>query len=278
MALPIRISYQRSAGLTALFRDARFFQIIYLSLFLGYGLSFLGWDAQFDRYFIIVSSCLVTQFIGLALTSRKFSSLRSALITALGLCLLLKANEPWTLILGASLAIASKFLIRFKGKHLFNPANFGIVMAVLLTGDAWISPGQWGNNAILVYFFTAAALMVLLKVGRIDTSLTFLIVFGLLEYGRTVLFLGWESEVLVHKLSNGTFLLFTFFMITDPVTTPNAPKARIIWAAIVAGLTFGMTNWFYLHTAPIWALFFISPLTVLLDRWFHHKKFNWKVS
>lgn len=263
------------SAITNFLRDARHFQIVYLSLFLVYGIFFLDWQADLSRYGILLAVCLGVQAIGIQRTGKSWSSLKSALITALGLCLLLKANSVSTLVLGAAVAVGSKFLIRYRGKHLFNPANIGIIIALLLTGDAWVSPGQWGNSTLLVYFFGGAALMVLLKVGRIDTSLAFLGTFAALEYMRTVLFLGWEFEVFAHKMASGTLLLFAFFMITDPMTTPNAPKARILWAAGIAMLTFFLTNWFYVHTAPIWALVIYSPLTVILDRVFVFQQFKW---
>ena len=81
----------------------------------------------------------------------------------------------------ATIAIASKFLIRVRGKHIFNPANIGIVGAMLLTGDAWVSPGQWGAGPALVFLVGAAGLMVVLRVGRIDTSMAFLLTFALLD-------------------------------------------------------------------------------------------------
>ena len=82
--------------------------------------------------------------------------------------LLLKAGSPWVLVLGASVAIASKFFLRIDGKHVFNPGNLGIAAAVLLTGDAWVSPGQWGSGAALVFLVGAAGCMVVLRVGPVS--------------------------------------------------------------------------------------------------------------
>lgn len=256
-------------------RDARHFQIAYLGLFLLIGLSSLGWDLEWKSMSAVIATALTVQTICVYFTTKNYTSWKSALITALGLCLLLKANSIWVLCLAAALAIASKFIIRFNYKHVFNPANFGIILAILLTGEAWISPGQWGSAIILLFIIGVLGFIVLLKVGRLDTSLSFLLTFFLLEYCRTVLYLGWGWDVLLHKFTNGSFLLFTFFMITDPVTTPNHPKARILWAILIAFVAFSMTNWFYLHTAPIWALIVISPLTVILDKYLKGKRFQW---
>lgn len=256
-------------------RDARHFQIVFLSTFMVYGTVALQWDTQWERYLILLSCTLAVQAFFIRWKGLPWSALKSALITGLGLCLLLHAGHWWTLVLGASIAIASKFMIRVKGKHVFNPANLGIVAAILLTGDAWVSPGQWGAGPLLVFLVGAAGLMVLLRVGRIDTSLAFLLTFAALDLCRTVLFLGWGMDVWAHRMMNGSLLLFSFFMITDPMTTPNAPKARIAWSILIALITFGMSAFAHVHTAPIWALVALCALTPVLDAFFKGEPFSW---
>lgn len=261
--------------LNAFTRDARHFQLAYLGTFLVFGILALGWKADLPAYLVILGTSLLSQLMWVALTGGRYDSIKSALITALGLCLLLKATALWVLALAAFLAISSKFLIRTGNKHLFNPANFGIIATIVLTGEAWVSPGQWGNAVILLFLMGASGLIVLLKVGRLDTSIAFLASFGGLLFLQNVLYKGWPIDHLLHSLTTGTLLLFAFFMITDPKTTPNAPKARILWAAGIGVITFIMTAWFDVFDAPIWALFFVSPLTVLFDRWFRHARFEW---
>lgn len=259
--------------------DARHFQIVYLSLFLVYGCLELGWEAHLDRFALAIGGCLAVQGFFLWRTGKNWTGLKSALISSLGLCLLLKTNAPETFLLAAGLTIASKFLVRVDGKHIFNPVNFGIVLTILLTGDAWVSPGQWGSSATLLYFMGAAALLVLLKVGRIDTSLAFLLTFAGLEFAWRILYLGWPMDHFLHLLTNGTLLLFTFFMITDPMTTPNHARARIIWAVMVGLLTFFLGQVVHLQSAaPIWALFLISPLTMAFDRLFPGSRYQWTFS
>jgi|JI10StandDraft_1071094.scaffolds.fasta_scaffold394863_2 Na+-transporting NADH:ubiquinone oxidoreductase subunit NqrB len=256
-------------------RDARHFQILFLGAFLLYGLLALHWDAEWQRYALILVTCFSVQALFIQWKGLAWNSMKSAAITALGLCLLLKAGSVWTLALGASVAIASKFLIRWKGKHIFNPGNLGIAAAVLLTGDAWVSPGQWGSGATLVFLVGAAGLMVVLRVGRIDTSLAFLGTFAVLDYVRTVLYLGWGSDVWMHKLTNGSLLLFTFFMITDPMTTPKAPKARLFWSAGIAVLSFVLSWRFWINATPIWALLIFCAFNPILDHLIHGEPFHW---
>lgn len=258
-----------------LFKDARNFQILFLSSFLLYGIWNLGWESDIYRILTLFSVALCTQLIGIALSPAPIHSMKSALITALGLSLLFKANSYSTLALCAFLAIAGKFILRVNGKHVYNPANLGIMLCLLLTSDSWISPGQWGSSVILLFFVGAAGMMVVFRSGRVDTSFAFLTTLFLLEYARTILYLGWDYDFLFHKFTNGSLLLFSFFMITDPVTTPNHKLSRIIWASMIAVLTFILGNWQQVHTAPVWALFFITPLTVFFDKILVAKKFQW---
>lgn len=77
-----------------------------------------------------------------------FQDIRDEQIIFLSLFLVLGiATRDWTLrpeLIGV--AIASKFVFSFGEKHFFNPANFGIIFALLLTNNAWVSPGQWGED------------------------------------------------------------------------------------------------------------------------------------
>src|SRR4029078_13463117 len=94
--------------------------------------------------------CLLTQFVFTFFTTKDYFSLLSACISSLSLCLMLKTNVPGAMALASFLSIAEKFVLRINGKHFFNPTNFGICLTILLTHQAWISPGQWGNNAFLL--------------------------------------------------------------------------------------------------------------------------------
>lgn len=256
-------------------RDARHFQIIFLGAFLLFGTLVLQWDVRWSRYAVLLGTSLAVQVLFIKWKALPWTSLKSAAITGLGLCLLLQAGGLPTLALGAAVAIAGKFLIRFRGKHVFNPANLGIVAAILLTGDAWVSPGQWGSGPALLFLVGSAGSMVLLRVGRIDTSMAFLVTFAVLDALRSVFFLGWGLDVWAHRMTNGSLLLFAFFMITDPMTTPNAPRARILWSMLIALITFGMSTYAYVHTAPIWALFVLCAFTPLLDILMKGDRFSW---
>lgn len=263
--------------------DARHYQVLFLFTFLLFGIFKLGWDADLLRFNITLLTCLAVQAIGIHFTTKDYSGLKSALISSFSLCLMLHSNSNWTMVLAAVLSIGSKFFIRWNGKHIFNPTNFGIVTTILLTrllvdgGDAWVSPGQWGNDAFLLFLVGSAGLVVLLRVKRLDTAIAFLVTFLGLAFSRDIIYQGWPMDFFVHKIYSGSLLLFTFFMITDPVPTPSSMKARIIWAAMVGALAWYLNAMLQVqHAAPIWALFFLTPLVPLFDRFMPGPRFQWK--
>jgi Na+-transporting NADH:ubiquinone oxidoreductase subunit NqrB len=271
-----------------MFNDPRDYQIVFLGTFLGLGIMTRDWSIKPELILCLIVTCCLTQLVLTYLsqaTENPWLSLKSALITSLGLALLLRADRVSTMVLAGVLAIASKFIFTVDShserlrqrKHWFNPANFGIITALILTPDAWVSPGQWGNDWWYLLLFIGMGGIVLKKVGRWDTSVAFFGSYALLEAARNI-WLGWTWDVCVHKLMSGSLLLFALFMITDPRSIPNARSTRIVWAISIASLAFILRNYFYINEAIFIALFAISPLTILLDKFWLAPQFDWQSS
>ena len=263
-------------NILSLLSDARHFQILFLGSFLVMVLFANDFPKEFlFQIGLTISSCIVFQSLFSHFTTKNYSSWKSALITSLGLCLLLKVDNLYWILLASLLAIGSKFLIKYKGKHIFNPANIGVVATIILSQNAWISPGQWGSNIVYLFIIGSLGFLVIKKVARIDIALTFIATFGGLLFIRNILYLGWPIDFWTHQMTNGTLMLFTFFMITDPMTTPNNKKGRIIFALILGIIAFYLTTFNHFYAAPIWVLLFMSPLTIAFDRIWKKKKFSW---
>jgi Na+-transporting NADH:ubiquinone oxidoreductase subunit NqrB len=178
------------------------------------------------------------------------------------------------LILASGAAIGSKFLFKVNDKHFFNPANVGIVTVLLLTRDAWVSPGQWGTDGWCVLVFIGAAGIILGKVGRWDTSVIFLGCYACLEAVRNQ-WLGWSWDVWAHHLISGSLWVFALFMLTDPRSIPDACIGRVIWAMGIAALTFVLRYCFFIPTGMFWSLFALAPFTALLDHLWSTPRFSW---
>ncbi|MEH2241750.1 RnfABCDGE type electron transport complex subunit D [Nostoc sp.] len=259
-----------------LFKDIRDYQISFLGLFLVVGIGTRDWTLRPELIGILIATCLLTQWIFSWVTGKEqIPNIRSALITSLGLGLLLRADHWTTMVIAAASAITSKFLFKFGNKHFFNPGNFGIISALVLTSDAWVSPGQWGEEWWYALLFAGTGGMTLQRIGRWDTTAAFLGAYSLLEAIRN-LWLGWTWDVYWHRLMSGSLLLFALFMITDPRSIPNSRIGRVVWAFCIAGLTFILRNYFFVSTAVFWALFALAPLTILLDVLWLAPRFSWQ--
>lgn len=258
-------------------RDARDYQILFLGGFLCYGIALLGWAEDLIRLPIIWLSCTLAQ-LSFDYATRglvKPENLKSSTITSLGLTLLFRAGNPWIFAAAGILAIASKFIFRYQNRHFVNPANAGIVLSILLFGDGWVSPGQWGSQALFLFLFLLPGLLVVTRSSRLDTALAFLFALLIPDSIRFLLVLGWEPAVLLHKYQSGSLLLFTFFMITDPVSTPSNKTIRIIWAACIGLSCFYLQNFKFMQTAAIYLLFAFSLMTPLLNKLFPGESFQW---
>jgi enediyne biosynthesis protein E5 len=266
-----------------LFRDARYFQIIFQLIFLSYGLLFLHWQADWITYLLYVVSALAFQCLfewlkhqGVTNTKQLIQSCLSAVISALSLCLLLKVNTWPTAILASFLSISSKYLFRNDKNHFFNPSAFGIVSTILLTGDAWLSPGQWGSSVVLFFGICCLGFIVVTRVQKLDISLSFLFTYSALLFFRQVLYLNWDLEFFAQSVSTGGLLLFSFFMISDPKTAPQHRFARIIWAVMIASVSFYLSAFKFVNNAAIWVLVPAGLMVPILNIFFRGKDFAWE--
>ena len=265
--------------------DPRYFQVIFQVIFLCYGIFFLDWTADWLHYTLSIGGCLLFQWTADSITRRRLMAATefnkwgfSVLISAMSLCLLLKTNYWYVSLLAASLTVASKYVFRWNHKHIFNPSAFGIVATIFFTRDAWLSPGQWGSNAVIFFFVVTLGTIVVTRVQKLDVSLAFLLGFIGLLYWRQVYSLGWPIDYFIHSVSTGSLLLFSFFMISDPRTSPNHPLARIIWAFLLAAFSFYLAAFKWKYDTPIWVLVAGAPLVPLFDKIFKAEIFKWKPS
>jgi len=267
-------------------KDARYFQIAFQAIFLMYGIFALHWTNEGLCFLYYIASCLATQFIfewvqhdfsvaSPAFWDKFYNGCKSAVITAFGLCLLLKTNHGYVCILASFFSIAGKYIFRYRKKHLFNPSALGIVLTILLTGKAWISPGQWGNDIIIVFCVCCLGFIVVTRVQKLDVSIAFLATYVLLLFTRQILYLGWPLDFFGQSITTGSLLLFSFFMISDPKTAPDHKTARIIWAMLTGVLSFYLTAFKFVNAAPVWVLILSAPLVPLLDKIFIAKRFQW---
>ena len=255
--------------------DPRIYQISILSSLIVYGFFFLDFEIKPNFFLIIIVSTLATQYLCTKLFTDKPFDPKSCLISGLSLCLLLRTGSPSIAILCAVITISSKFILRFNNKHIFNPTNFGLVAVMLLFNNAWVSPGQWGNAATLGFFIACFGFLVVNRAARSDVTWAFLLFYSSLVFARAI-WLGDPLTIPLHHLQNGAFLIFTFFMISDPKTTPDSRAGRIIFAFLVSLGAYFVTFVLFRSNGLLWSLAIFALAVPIIDMIVPGIKYQWK--
>lgn len=266
--------------------DPRYFQVFFQAIFLAYGILFLHWQQDWLHYTTTVGGCLFFSYLFECSKQKWLLPVSgsngfhrwgfSVLISAMSLCLLLKTVHWSVSLLAAFITVASKYVFCFRRKHIFNPSALGIVATIVLTNNAWLSPAQWGSNAVIFFFVITLGTIVVTRVQKLDVSLAFLLTYIGLLYWRQVHFLGWPVDHFLHSVSTGSLLLFSFFMISDPKTAPDHPFARVVWAVAIASVAFYLSVFKWQNNAAIWVLVLAAPVVPVLNYIFKAQNFDWQ--
>lgn len=285
-----------TATLSAFTRDPRHYQMSVQAILLFCGLVFLDFEVTAARAVLTLASVVAAQWLCTRAAawivevreSSRVAALRptrpldpappfewrSALISGLSLCLLLRTHSIPLVLVTAFVTIASKFVLRWRGKHLFNPTCFGLIAMISLSPDVWVSPGQWGHAAILGFAIACLGSVVVTRAARADVTFAFLGAWAAILFGRAA-WLGQPWTTPLHMISNGSILLFAFYMISDPRTTPDSRLGRVLFAALVAIgaaiVQFGL----YRTNGPLWSLAACALLVPLIDRWLPGRRHRW---
>jgi Na+-translocating ferredoxin:NAD+ oxidoreductase RnfD subunit len=254
--------------------DPRLYQIGVLGALLVYGMGWLGFDITPARAGLILSTVLATQALCDRLDGPRPANVKSALISGLSLCLLLRTNYAALAFLGAVIAIVGKFVFHYRRKHIFNPTNGGIVALLLLSEHAWVSPGQWGSVAFFGFLMACLGTIVVTRASRSDVTFAFIVFYCALLIGRS-LYLGEPLAIPLHRLQSGALLLFTFFMISDPKTTPDSRAGRVLFAALVAFGAWYVQFRLFRTNGLLWSLAVWSIAVPLIDRLLPGHRYVW---
>jgi hypothetical protein len=263
-----------STSFRALVIDPRHYQIAGLGFLLAYG----QWKLHFGLEAAYVAVLLGTVLLTQAACTQWFNAgrfdPRSPLISGLSLCLLLRTNGLAIAALAAFVTIASKYVSRWRGKHIFNPTNGGIVFALVFFEGAWVSPGQWGTAAYFAFLIACLGGLVVGRARRADVPLVFLACYAGLLFARAA-YLGDPWAIPLRQLQSGALLIFAFFMISDPKTTPDSRVGRLLFVAMVALTAAYIRFGLYRPNDLLYALAALSPLVPMIDRLFPAKRYEW---
>ncbi|RPI42026.1 MAG: hypothetical protein EHM46_05705, partial [Bacteroidetes bacterium] len=214
---------------------------------------------------LLAIACSIAAELALSkLIFGKWKNLSSAYITGISVSMLIRSTMLWPFALASVLSIMSKYVLRYRGRHIWNPSNFGIswLLFFVPSGVAGLSI-QWGNNLLPMLVIWALGMVILLSARRLHITLTYVASFIVFAFLRSqILDVSFLSEVA--PLTGPMYQLFVFFMITDPATTVRGRKGQMFVVFLVALVEFilRLNEMIY---APFYALFLVGPVAMVID-------------
>ncbi len=191
-------------------------------------------------------------------------NLASAYISGISVGILIRSNVIWPYFVTALLSILSKYVLRYKGRHLWNPSNFGVSWMLFLgsMNVAGLSI-QWGSNLAAMAVIWTLGLLIVNRAKRLHVTVTYVISFVILAYVRCLI-TGDAFLAELAPLTGPMYQLFIFFMITDPPTSVSTRKGRIIVVILVALVEFVLRLNHFIY-APFFALCLVGPVAKFID-------------
>ena len=247
--------------------DVRLVPPVLISLILVAGHFSFGILRGFDAIVLAIGVAIVTELALGRLIHGAWVHPASAYTSGISVGILVRSPMLWPFALCSVLSIMSKYVLRVKGRHLWNPSNFGL--CVLFFPAAYgmldIAPlnTQWGNNMWPMLVIWIVGLYTIWKVKRFHITATYIAAFVVLAAVRGgITGDGFWTEVA--PLTGPMYQLFALFMITDPVTTVSSKKGEMGVTVLIALAEFGLRLAEFI-AAPFYALFLVGPAAMLVE-------------
>jgi len=230
-----------------------------------------------SSYWAIISSILAamaTELILARIFLGKWKNPSSAYISGISVGILIRSTMIWPYIVTAVISIMTKYIFRYKNRHIYNPSNFGV--SWMLFTASWAVAGlsvQWGNEILPMAVIWIMGLVIVWRAKRLHITITYVLSFVFFAYIRSLI-LGDQFFAELSPLTGPMYQLFIFFMITDPPTNVKSRKGQILVAFLVALVEFFLRLDLLIY-APFYALFLVGPIAKLIDlKWFSGKDLN----
>lgn len=251
--------------------DNRYVPPAFITLILLAGQFSYGILESYERTLLAIGTAIAIELTLGRIFLGKWLNLASAYITGISVGILVRSPAFWPFAVASALAITSKYVLRYKGRHFWNPSNFGIsVLLFLLPASVAMLSIQWGNNMASMVVIWALGSVIIWRLRRLHISATYVISFLVLAIVRSwIIHEPWLSEV--SPITGPEYQLFIFFMITDPKTTVRSKEGQCIVAFLVALLEmfFRLDQSIY---AELYALFWVGPIAMLIEMWIDSRR------
>lgn len=252
--------------------DNRYIAPLFITCILLVGHLSYGILESYEKTALAIAAAIITELVLGRIFFGKWLNLSSAYITGISVGILIRSPATWPFALCSVLSIMSKYVLRVKGRHLWNPSNFGICALLLLAPEAVAALSiQWGNfiwGPPLVIWILGS--IIIWRARRFHISATYVISFFALAFLRSwITGHPWQAEVA--PITGPMYQLFVFFMVTDPKTTIRSKTGQCVVVFLVAlgEMLLRLNQVVY---APLYALFIVGPTAMLIETWLESRR------
>ncbi|MEW6008790.1 MAG: RnfABCDGE type electron transport complex subunit D [Candidatus Omnitrophota bacterium] len=233
-------------------------QLIFFLSGFGIYLSIIDKDVKFllSCSAAVISAIIIESSLNY-LKEKKFSITESCIISGLIVGFVLASDNIWWIFVAATvLAIGSKYLIRLKNKHIFNPAAFGIFLSIIFFGAST----QW-KGTYAWYILVPFGIYFIAKIRKMELLISYFAVsLGLFAIQSFI------QKVPLINIFGYLSYFYIFIMLIEPKTTPIKPLAKIIFGTGVAGLIFILSNVGVRFDVEIFALLVFNLSVPILEK------------
>ncbi|HEX4486557.1 MAG TPA: hypothetical protein VH088_09845 [Terriglobales bacterium] len=226
---------------------------------------------SYQKTLLAIATAILTEMVLGQIFFHKWLNPASAYISGISVGILVRSPAFWPYALCAAISIMSKYVLRVKGRHIWNPSNFGICVLLVLAPEAVATLSiQWGNYLLPLIVIWILGALIVWRVSRFHITATYVASFVAFAFLRSWMTGSpWQSEIA--PITGPMYQLFIFFMITDPKTTVKSRKWQciVVFLVAVAEMIMRMQQVVY---APLYALFLVGPTAMLIEIWVESRR------
>jgi Na+-translocating ferredoxin:NAD+ oxidoreductase RnfD subunit len=246
--------------------DGRFVPPVFITCILLAGQLSFGMLESYRKTLLAIVASIATELVLSRIFAGKWPHLASAYITGISVGILIRSPAFWPYALCGVISITSKYVLRVRGRHVWNPSNFGICVMLFLAYETVASLSvQWGNYLPPMLVIWALGFVIVWRLRRFHITATYVVSFVALSLLRSAV-TGHPLAAEIAPITGPMYQLFIFFMITDPKTTVRSKWGQCAVAFCVAAAEALLRLNQVVH-APYYALFIVGPAANLVEIW-----------
>ena len=253
--------------------DNRYIAPAFITCILLAGHLTFGILESYQKTLLAIVTAIAAELVLGQIFYRKWLHPASAYITGISVGILLRSPAFWPYALCSAISIMSKYVLRVKGRHIWNPSNFGISVLLFLAPETVASLSiQWGNYLWPMIVIWILGSVIIWRLRRFHITAIYVVSFITFAFLRSWMTgAPWQSEIA--PITGPMYQLFIFFMITDPKTTVRSKTGQCVVVFLVALLEMALRLNQVVY-APFYALFIVGPAAMLFEIWMDSRHAN----